>query len=388
MPNANLRQYEATYRNIARAIDAAPMTAPKVNGDYSPAFLGFLAVLYTPEEAEILEHLSMPGNVMPGLSDLTTTMRSAEDVAVACGKTAEQVSAILDPLASSGGVMGIAGHYGLLGLPLLVNRYQFTERLGSDDLEAARLYQQFFIDEKFYKYYQSSETGTQVMRVIPVQRTLRSEQKILDTEESHKIIDAAADFTLVPCPCRTRAEKMGARECKNETPIGFCIMMDTAAMYFQTTGQGRQVGATEAKKYFDTVQDLGLVGTTENYDDSGHNVICLCCRCCCSQTRGRTRWANPEAIAPANFVAESSDDCLMCGKCVERCMFGALALDEELSRSVTNVEKCMGCGVCTITCDQEALRLVRVERNRPLTDANELSATLAVQNRSRRVEAA
>ena len=45
MPNSNLQQHETAYRNIARAIDAAPMTAPKVNGDYSPAFLEFLAVL-------------------------------------------------------------------------------------------------------------------------------------------------------------------------------------------------------------------------------------------------------------------------------------------------------------------------------------------------------
>ena len=37
MPNSNLQQHETAYRNIARAIDAAPMTAPEVNGGYSGA---------------------------------------------------------------------------------------------------------------------------------------------------------------------------------------------------------------------------------------------------------------------------------------------------------------------------------------------------------------
>ncbi len=381
MPDPSQQTNEMAYRNIARAVDAGPMTAPKADGDSSPAFLAYLALLYTPEEADIVQHLKMPVGLMSSLADLSESMRDADDLALACGKTAGQVTEVLDALVQTGRVIGLAGHYGLPPLPVLVNNHQFREQIEAGDTEAARLYQQFFIDEKFYRYYQSSEMETQVMRVIPVERTLRAEQKILDTEEAHKIIDAAAILSLVPCPCRTRTEKLGTRECKNETPVGFCIMMDNAAMYFQSTGRGRQVDAPEAKKYFDTMQDLGLVGITDNHQESARNIVCLCCRCCCSQVRGRTRWDHPEAIAPSNFVAESSDDCLMCAKCVERCVFEAIALDDAQSRAVVDAARCVGCGVCTITCDQEALRLVRLERETPLPSADALSRTIATENR-------
>jgi Pyruvate/2-oxoacid:ferredoxin oxidoreductase delta subunit len=372
---------DAAYLQVAKNIDAGPMTAPKVNGAWSPAFVQFLKLVYTPDEAEVVQHLKMPVGILSSMADLTESMLSAEDIARAAGRSAAEVAAVLDPLAQKGSIIGIAGHYGLPGVPLLVNLQQFTETVRPQDVEAGHLYQQFFINEGYYKYYESSEMGTQVLRVIPVERTLRSGQQILDTEEAHKIIDAVSHLSLVPCPCRTRTEKLGVRECKHDTPVGCCIMMEGSALYFQSIGVGRQVTAAEAKKYFDEMQDLGLVGTTENHEEAGHNVICLCCNCCCSQLRGRTRWDNPDALAPSNFVAESTDDCLMCAKCVERCVFGAIALDDREMKSIVDESKCMGCGVCTITCDQEAPRLKRVERERPLQSARELSKTIAAENR-------
>ena len=74
----------------------------------------------------------------------------------------------------------------------------------------------------------------------------------------------------------------------------------------------------------------------------------------------------------------------MCGHCVDRCFFGAIALDEDQEKSVVDAEKCMGCGVCTITCDQEALRLKRVERESPFPTAGKLFKTIAVENREGR----
>lgn len=365
---------ESAYRKIAENVDAGPLTAPKADGDFSRAFLDFLKLLYTPEEADLVQHLKMGARSMLG----------AEDVARMTGRSAPEVTDLLDPLARKGRLIGFGGNYGLPVIPLLVNHYQFTNEVGPHDVEAGRLYEQFFIKDGFYKYYESSEKGTQIVRVIPVQRSVRSGQKILATEEAHEIIDAVSNLSLVACPCRTRTEKLGIRECKVETPVGFCIMMETSALYFQSIGVGRKVTAEEAKQYFDEMQDMGLVGTTENYEEAGHTVICLCCRCCCSQLRGRTRWDNPDAVAPANFVAESSEDCIMCGHCVDRCFFGAITLDDDQEKSVVDAAKCMGCGVCTITCDQDALRLKRVDREEPFPTARELAKTIAAENREGR----
>ncbi|UCD85566.1 MAG: 4Fe-4S dicluster domain-containing protein, partial [Deltaproteobacteria bacterium] len=204
---------------------------------------------------------------------------------------------------------------------------------------------------------------------------------ILDTEEAHRIIEAVDHIALVPCPCRTRTEKLGNRECQDRSPVGFCLMTEASAQYFENVGLGEKVTAEQAKKYLDEMQDLGLVVTTDNYEDKSHTVICLCCECCCSQLRGRTRWENPLAVSPSNFVAEANEDCVLCGTCVDRCFFGAISLDDELERAVVEAEKCMGCGVCTITCDQEALRLKRVERSQPFPTPRDLYKKIAIENR-------
>ncbi len=364
------RQQDTLYLRIAEKIDEGPLTAPKAGGKFSQAFIKYLKLLYTPEEAHLIQHLRMG-----------TKLTSAADIARTAGKSEEEVNNTLEPLAKKGHIIGFGENYAIPTIPLLVNIHQFQEKMGNDDLKAAELYQQFFIKEGYYKYYESSEKGTQITRVIPVRRALEHGQRILDTEEAHKIIEAVDQIALVPCPCRTRTMKMEARECREKNPVGYCIMVEASALYFEAVGLGKKVAAAEAKKYFDEMQDLGLVGTTDNYEDKSHTVICLCCECCCSQLRGRTRWDNPLAVSPSNFVAEANEECVLCGTCEDRCFFGAVSLDEELGRAIIDPEKCMGCGVCTITCDQEALRLKRVERSHPLPTSRDLFKKVAIENR-------
>ncbi len=363
---------DTLYFQIAEKIDEGALTAPKVGGKFSQAFIKFLKLLYTPEESQLVQHLKMGMN-----------FTSAADIARAAGKSEDEINDILEPLAKKGRVIGFAGNYTLPMVPLMLNNHQFHKEVGPDDIEAAKLYQQFFIKEGYYKYYESSEKGTQLMRVIPVRRTLKHGQKILDTEEAHKIIDSVDHISLVPCPCRTRTEKLGIRECKDRNPTGFCIMTEISAQYFENAGLGKKVTAEQAKKYLDEMQDLGLVVTTDNYEDKDHTVICLCCGCCCSQLRGRTRWENPLAVSPSNFVAEANEDCVLCGTCVDRCFFGAISLDDELGRTFVDAEKCIGCGVCTITCDQEALRLKRVERSHPFPTPRDLYRQVAIENKEK-----
>ena len=149
---------DAFYRKIVDNIDQGPLTAPREGKEFSPAFLDYLKLLYTPAEAELVQHLKM------GMK-----FTSAADLARLCGKSEEEVRAVLDPLAKKGRVIGFGANYSLPPVPLILNNHQFRDETGPDDVPAARLYQKFFIRDGFYKFYESSKQGTQIMRVIPVQ---------------------------------------------------------------------------------------------------------------------------------------------------------------------------------------------------------------------------
>jgi electron transport complex protein RnfB len=361
---------DQAYVRIAENIDKGFQTAPKVDGDISKAFLAFLKIVYSPQEAELVQHLDM---YVP---------KTAEELATISGKDAEVIKETLHPLTQRAALTGSKEKYRLPVVPSLLNLHMFYPDIKPEDLEAAKLYQQFFIKEKFYKYYATSGKGTPVLRAIPVETAIHAETKTLDAEEAHAYIKGLGteDLALVPCPCRTRTEKLDVRECKDKFPVGACIFIGKTAAHFQDIGLGKKVTKEKAIEYLDQMVDVGLIPTTDNYVDDPHMIMCLCCGCCCSNVRGRTLWDNPTAVLPSSFLPEASDDCIECGECVERCMLDALSLDEDAGRPIVDPEKCIGCGVCAVSCPEEALKLHRHERTPPFQTAMDLFGTVAKDN--------
>jgi NAD-dependent dihydropyrimidine dehydrogenase PreA subunit len=363
---------ESVYSHLWKKLHEGAQTAPTdPQGNPQPSFIKYLELTYTPEEAELLQHMGRPGQ-----------FSATRDLAGIVDKPVEDVEAILGRVHKKNGILGMPGFYTLPPVPILFNKNMFYPEVKAGDLEAAELYQDYFIKDKFYRYYEASMKGTPAMRTIPVEMSLEAQQKVLPAEEAHDFIltHAPEELTLVPCPCRTRTEKMGVRECKDKFPIGTCIMMGPAALHFEMLELGKRVTRQEAVEYFDKMQEKGLVGLSDNAI-SENSIICLCCGCCCSQLRGRTRWDNPDAILSSNFLPAAGDDCIGCGLCTERCLLEALTMDDETDRPVVDADKCIGCGVCALTCPQETLELYRHERSTPCNTGRELFKTIALENR-------
>ena len=259
----------------------------------------------------------------------------------------------------------------------------FYPEIKEDDLEAAELYQQFFIKERFYKYYGTSGKGTPSLRSIPIEQAIDPETQTLTAEEAHAFVRnlETDDLALVPCPCRVRTEKMGARECADRLPVASCVFIGGAANRFEELGLGKRVTKEQTIDYIDEVVGLGLIPTTNNSLEGPHAIMCMCCGCCCSNVRGRTLWDNPTAVRPSEFIPKASDDCVLCGTCVDRCFLDALSLDEDAGRAVVDPEKCIGCGVCAVACPEEAMKLHRYERAEPTFKTTmELMMTIATDN--------
>jgi len=61
---------------------------------------------------------------------------------------------------------------------------------------------------------------------------------------------------------------------------------------------------------------------------------------------------------PSRFVARIDEElCDGCGDCLERCYFGARALEDERNVVVVTEDECMGCGLCQVVCKEGAITL-------------------------------
>ena len=362
---------KSPHVKLAEKLDMNMTGAPKKGDDFSPAFLKYLEILFTPEEAETASHLSVD-----------PVRLTAEDVAKSSGRPVDEVDQALTKLVEKGVVLGLGGQYLLPVTPLLVNYHPFRDTDDEDTLKAADLYQGYYIKDGFYKFYESSAAGTSHRRAVPVDQSIAGGQQVLSHEAMDHYLDNAnmGAYALAPCPCRNRTEKMGIRECKDKFPVAFCLFIGMPAMLMAGRGDGKQVNREEAKKYLEEMREAGLVMMADNAEEMNDGVICACCGCCCSITRGLIKWDNPSAFARSDFVAKVNDECVACGTCVDRCMFDAISIDEDTDKAVIDEDKCMGCGVCTVTCPSEALFLERLEREPIYATSSELRKKVAVEN--------
>lgn len=363
---------DQVYVRIAENVDKGVQTAPKeVTGGLSRAFIEYLKIVYNQEEAELMQYLQMNKSM------------TVEEIVTASGMEEGKVTKILDSLSKRAAVEGRYKKR-IPSIPTLLNLHMFYPEIKEDDLKVAELYQQFFIKEKFYRFYGTSDKGTPALRSIPIEQTIHPEEKAYTAEEAHAFVNSLPtdDLALVPCPCRVRTEKMGIRECADHLPVASCVFIGGAAERFIDLGLGTPVTKQQTIDYIDEVVELGLIPTTGNSMDGPFGIMCMCCGCCCSNVRGRTVWGdNPTAVRPSNYLPRASEDCVQCGTCEDRCFLDAIAIDDEKERAVADPEKCIGCGVCAIGCPEEALKLHRYERSEPtFQNAVELGMTMARDN--------
>ncbi len=87
-----------------------------------------------------------------------------------------------------------------------------------------------------------------------------------------------------------------------------------------------------------------------------------------------------DAVAPSNYIPQSGEECIACGKCQKRCLLGAITIDKEAKMVVVDESKCIGCGVCAVTCPNDSLRLVRQRDNEPFTSVGQMLKTINMEN--------
>jgi ferredoxin len=386
------------YERILENMRRYPNDIPMVDGRVSPAFREYIKLLFTPEEAGIAQHLELrpaPANRMVqkllnriSVSRLVQKMllrASIRKVSAKIGRDYGETKKLLEDMTDNGIIQDIGGYSYFLTMPHLFNiGFKYSKALARLGKRGAELYQQFFIEEKFYKRYQSSDQGTPVTRIVPVGKSIDSQSEIQNSDEIHNIIETCREpIVITDCPCRNRTEILGVRECHDKYPIQeSCFQIGLFGEYFLKRGEGRQVSREEAHGIVDDLARRGLIFTTENTRDVNRFVICCCCDCCCALIRGMTRFKekNVNCSAKSNFAARVDDAlCQGCGLCHKRCVFKAVSLENK--KAVVDPALCYGCGVCAVTCPTGAVKLHRLERSHIYDNGFEVMNKIHGENR-------
>lgn len=348
---------EDPYDILAKKLDSSvPRLSPAgQKGKIPEGWVDYLRVLIDPEDIKYLIKLNVSPNSMT-LSRFARKIKKTED------ETLRIIERLIDQdcVWKSG---SIEPKYAINLTPLLhnlptVRYFEFSKEKAK---KLAELSDKNFVEYEWYKTY-SGSPETQLFRVIPVQKALKTETLIMPYDDVEKIIDNARYICLAKCMCKTRTEFLGVRECKDKYPLETCMPLNQAAKFYIDRGLGREISKEEAKILCKEFNKMGLIHTTENFSDGTHTLLCNCCSCCCNPLGGITKWDKPHSVATANYVAEiiNAEMCENCGTCESNCIFKAITLNDNIPE--IKEDKCMGCGSCVVNCPASIITLRHLER--------------------------
>lgn len=334
---------EDVYVRLAKHLDKAIAGAPM-----SPALLGILEILYTPEQAEVACSMSIYEN---------KTLAECEELVP--GK-AGQLEEMLTDMARRGTVLteqkpGRERIYRLLPTVVGIAEVPF---LSGEDTPEKRALAPLWRDYMLEAFGKEMERGLPLIRVVPIAESLEDESEVLPFDALKDRLAEATFMAVGHCPCRQIGTYLG-EGCERSTEN--CMHFGSLGRYVVEQGMARQINLEQALEILRDATEQGLVHVCDNVQGS-LRTICNCCSCCCAFFRAKK--AEHDTISRSNYVARVTiDDCTACGICEERCPVNAITVDDV---AVVDEDICIGCGVCTPTCGGEEAILLHVrEETKP-----------------------
>ena len=266
--------------------------------------------------------------------------------------------------------------------PFLVGWYGAMMRI--QDKEFAALFEQFAAEGGGARII-APRPG--LLGVVPARGSLKPEHV---AREPHLDIDAHFQrherFLVLPCVCKRETELLHGTKCRK--PMKRCGFIGLPS---QTPLGETVLDRDEALKLFGRLEKMAHVhlafyGFTMGAETPQFVGTCNCCSCCCGIFRGQKLAGAAEGPQKSNYRAViDPDPCTACGACILRCPVDAIsegptcwpgaALDSlpnptaviaaplqpapalEKGKSLVDRDKCIGCGVCVISCHSDAIRM-------------------------------
>jgi Fe-S-cluster-containing hydrogenase component 2 len=325
------------YTRLARALDKLPSGYPATEDG---VHLDILRKIFSPKDAAMTLRLK-------------PVPEPVEVIARRIRRPPDEVKTDLDAMADKGQIfkMRMRGVENYAMAPFVIGIWEF--QLNHLDREMAELFER----------YAPTLVGTlgghepAVVRVVPVNKRIDARAEIMPYDDLRQILESCNSFRVAECICRKEMDLLG-KPCSHtlETCMSFARAADA---YDGMPEWGREVTREEALELLDTSEEEGLVHNTYNTQGEPY-FVCNCCSCCCGLLRALNEHDAPYMIARSNYVAEIDvDECNVCGVCEEgeRCPVDAInEVDEDLFQ--VDGTRCLGCGVCAVGCEYDAIQLV------------------------------
>jgi uncharacterized Fe-S center protein len=208
-----------------------------------------------------------------------------------------------------------------------------------------------FLEERLLRYdsWISERKIPTSSKVIPIHESLNNLQWVLPTNQVIEILRNARSFALQDCSCRTKYKRC-------DKPIEVCFLLNDAADKAVNRGEARYILLNEAIQKLKIANESGLIHLTIYNPEQHIFALCSCCDCCCHDLQIMKVYKRPDFIAHSDYIVDvDTAKCINCGKCVNRCVFGAQVKNNSIEY---HRDYCYGCGLCLTTCPTSAISLI------------------------------
>jgi len=267
-------------------------------------------------------------------------------------RPADEVKTTLDAMADRGQIFKMrkrgVEHFAMA--PFIIGIWEF--QLNHLDREMAELFEAYA--PNLLTTLGGSEPA--LVRVVPVNRRIDAKAEVLPYDDLRVTLENCNAFRVAECICRKEMGLLG-KSCSHTMETCMSFARDPDA-YEGMPEWGREVTREEALELLEKCEEEGLVHNTYNVQREPF-FVCNCCSCCCGLLRALNEHGAPYMIARSNYVSEiDPDSCSVCGVCDEgRCPVDAIGDGDDGYHQVDEA-LCLGCGVCAISCEYDAIQLV------------------------------
>lgn len=328
------------HLEVAKKLSSPLLMGPPICDE----LMAFVQHAFTEEEARVLRHL----HPLRG--------RTAAVVARSEHWTVDDVRPLLDQLADkkraiAADRLGENRRYRLMpimpGIFEMVLIGESPDSLTDWHRRFAELVEQLFETGYLLDY---QEQPAPFVRFLPVGRALGAHPMALPCEQLEVVLDRYDTFGVGHCQCRMSMDSMG-QGC--DKPLEVCTVMGEWAEQGVRTGWLRRVSREALLDIKREAESHGMVTWIMNVESTKGQASCSCCGCCCKAMRMVNEFNAPAAIAPPHFLPRfETPACGHCTQCARACPMGAIAVDTSQKTILHQPERCVGCGLCSLACDE------------------------------------